>query len=277
MPAPTRGMRRERRRTHRLPDRRRRPDRPRLGDGLDLNVEALGKSRTSQRFLIRLASFSRLILFDKRGVGPPTACPRTGPEPRDPDGRRSSGDGRGQVRSRGHLRRLRVPADGDPVRGHVPERTIGLILYGTFADYAARSPSTRSSRRRTSSSPTSTGNGAPGTRAGGDPHVGRAEPRGRRAPGPVAGLVPAPGREPRSRDRVDAHEPRDQHLPALPAIHVPTLVFAKTDDLDLPIRQVREMTDRYPAPGWSTSPATSTSLGGEYDGVLDEIERFVAG
>ena len=59
-----------------------------LGDGpVDMvfvmgwvtNVEAMWEDPGFARVLKRLASFSRLILFDKRGVGaPPTACRRTG-------------------------------------------------------------------------------------------------------------------------------------------------------------------------------------------------------
>ena len=66
--------------------------------------------------------------------------------------------------------------------------------------------------------------------------------------------------------------------PALPAIHVPTLVLAKTDDRDFPIRQVREMTDRISGARLVEFPGDEHFFWvGEYDEMLDEIERFVAG
>ena len=56
-------------------------------------------SATCARFLERLGSFARLIRFDKRGTGlsDRTVGP---PRPRDADGRRARGHGRGGERAR---------------------------------------------------------------------------------------------------------------------------------------------------------------------------------
>ena len=99
-----------------------------VGDGpLDL-VHVAGWSRTSSccgRSRLRRASTSgwrrsaALILFDKRGTG---LSDRVAGDrrPRDADGRRARGDGRGRHRARGALRALRGRPDERPLRGDVP-------------------------------------------------------------------------------------------------------------------------------------------------------------
>ena len=82
-----------------------------VGDGpLDLVLvpagcrtsRSSGRTRACARFLERLASFSRLILFDKRGTG---LSDRVGAaESRDADGRRPGRDGCGRVGTGGALR-----------------------------------------------------------------------------------------------------------------------------------------------------------------------------
>jgi class 3 adenylate cyclase len=65
---------------------------------------------------------------------------------------------------------------------------------------------------------------------------------------------------------------------ALPAIHVPTLVLAKTGDRDFGIEQVREEAARIAGARLVEFPGDEHFFWvGEYDGMLDEIEGFVAG
>ena len=96
------------------------PDRPGLRDGLGLASRVLtGASRRSPRFLRRLARFSRLILFDKRGTG------LSDPAHRDADaraahGRRAGGARRRRLAPRGAARRVRGRPDVQPVRRHLP-------------------------------------------------------------------------------------------------------------------------------------------------------------
>ena len=84
------------------------------------------------RFLRRLASFSRLILFDKRGTG---LSDRVG-EPADAraaDGRRAGGDGRRRLATGGAL----GVSEGGPLcalfAATYPERTPRLVMIGTYA------------------------------------------------------------------------------------------------------------------------------------------------
>ena len=122
-----------------------------VGDGpLDL-VSCRAWSRTSSttgrtarvaRFLRRLASFSRLILFDKRGTGLSDRVRRRAPDARGADGRRPGGDGRGRLGAGGAVRRLRGRADvrcssprpipsgrgADPLRRRTRRRALGAGL-----------------------------------------------------------------------------------------------------------------------------------------------------
>ncbi len=59
----------QRRRPHRVPDRRRRSARPRLCPDWISQFEHLLGGAAVARYFERLASFSRLILFDRRGLG----------------------------------------------------------------------------------------------------------------------------------------------------------------------------------------------------------------
>ena len=126
-----------------------------------------------------------------------------------------------------------------------PERTVGLILYGTVADYTARDPSNpfleetdeyiayidqewgtvEHAREEIRTW------GAP-SHADDERLVQWLASYLRRAASPGAAIALT-----RMNREINAS-------PALPAIHVPTLVLAKTDDRDFPIKQVREMTDR---------------------------------
>ena len=130
--------------------------------GWTSNVEALWEEPNLARFLTRLASFSRLILFDKRGVG---LSDRVPPD-RLPSLETRMDDVRAVMDAAGSERAVVYGvSEGGPMAilfaATYPERTVGLILYGTVADYTARDPSNPFLERRTSTSPTSTGSGAP--------------------------------------------------------------------------------------------------------------------
>ena len=64
---------------------------------------------------------------------------------------------------------------------------------------------------------------------------------------------------------------------ALPAIHVPTLVLARDDDLDYPVEETKWMADRIRGARFVSVPGNEHlfSMGRQED-LLGEIERFVA-
>ena len=119
-----------------------------LGDGpVDMvfvmgwvtNVEAMWDEPGFARLLDRLASFSRLILFDKRGVGLSDRVP----EDRLPDLETRMDDVRAVMDAVGSERAVVFGvSEGGPMSmlfaATYPERTIALVLYGTVADFTAR-------------------------------------------------------------------------------------------------------------------------------------------
>jgi class 3 adenylate cyclase len=64
---------------------------------------------------------------------------------------------------------------------------------------------------------------------------------------------------------------------ALPAIHVPTLVIAKTEDADFPLPEVRDIASRIAGARFVELPGDEHFFWvGDYERMLDEIGRFVA-
>ena len=63
---------------------------------------------------------------------------------------------------------------------------------------------------------------------------------------------------------------------ALPAIHVPTLLIAKTEDAEFPIERMRRLTSQIAGARLVEMPGDEHFFWvGEYDSMVDEIERFV--
>ena len=197
-----------------------------IGDGpIDLvwvmgwttNLEALWEEPRLADFLRRVASFSRLILFDKRGMGLSDRVP----EDRLPSLETRMDDVRAVMDAAGSDRAVVFGvSEGGPMAclfaATYPERTVALILYGTVVDYTC--PSDRRLEHRVGRVPRvhrrALGHDRP--RAGGDPRLGSPEPRRRRAARRVAGVVPPPRRQPGRRRRVGADEPRHQRVACPP-------------------------------------------------------------
>src|ERR687891_27840 len=98
------------------------------------NIEAMWDSPDFTRFLDRLASFSRLILFDKRGVGLSDRVP----EDRLPDLETRMDDVRAVMDAVGSERAVVFGvSEGGPMSilfaATYPERVAALVLYGTYA------------------------------------------------------------------------------------------------------------------------------------------------
>jgi len=98
------------------------------------HIEHYWEDPLVSRFLTRLASFSRLILFDKRGTG---LSDRVPPD-RLPTLEQRMDDVRAVLDAAGSQRAaLFGPSEGGPMSAlfaaTYPQRTSALILYGTFA------------------------------------------------------------------------------------------------------------------------------------------------
>ena len=105
------------------------------------NIEAMWEEPAFARFLGRLSSFSRLILFDKRGVGLSDRVP----DDRLPDLETRMDDVRAVMDAVGSERAVVFGvSEGGPMSmlfaATYPERTIALVLYGTAADFTDRQP-----------------------------------------------------------------------------------------------------------------------------------------
>ncbi len=108
------------------------PGRPRLRDGMDVpNIDAMWEEPILARFLTRLASFARLILFDKRGMGlSDRVSDDRLPSLEIADGRRPGRDGRGRLRAGGGVGRLGGRADDDRCSRPPTRSARGLIALG---------------------------------------------------------------------------------------------------------------------------------------------------
>jgi len=241
------------------------------------NVEMFWEEPSCAHFLRRLASFSRLILFDKRGTGlsdkvsveePPTLEQRM-------DDVRAVMDAVGSDRAA-----LYGYSEGGPMcalfAATYPERSLALIMDGSFAR-----------RVRTPDYPWGMTE---------EEHGRRLEQIRAAWGGPVGVAQRAPSRadDPRFREwwarflRMSASpsaavaltsmnaEIDIRHL--LPAIRVPTLILHRSGDMVFDIGGSRYMAGQIPGAKFVELPgADHLPWVGDADATLDEIEEFLTG
>jgi pimeloyl-ACP methyl ester carboxylesterase len=243
------------------------------------NVEAMWEEPDLARFLSRLASFGRLILFDKRGVGLSDRVP----DGRLPDLETRMDDVRAVMDAAGSDRAVVLGvSEGGPMAclfaATYPDRTIALVLYGTTADYTSRTANADWSAESDAYLAYIDAHwgtlehareeirtwGAP-SHADDERLVAWLASYLRRAASPGAAIALA-----RMNREINASH-------ALPAIHVPTLVIAKAEDRDFPLPEVRELASQIAGARFVAFPGDEHFFWvGEYEGMLVEIERFVA-
>jgi len=257
-----------------------------VGDGpLDLvyvpgwvsNVEVMWEEPRYARFLERLASFSRLITFDKRGTGlsdpvPEGALPTL--EERMDDVRAvldAVGSERAAVLGHSEGGNMSVL-----FAATYPERTAALVLVGCYAkrvrspDYPwAPAPEERAREieevARVWGSEAYAANLAPSMAD--DPTFVRGLARYLRlsaSPRAAAALL-------RLNTEIDVRE-------VLPAIRVPTLLLYRTDDPDVRVEEGRWIASRIPGARLVELPGRDHLMwAGDADAILDEIEAFLTG
>jgi pimeloyl-ACP methyl ester carboxylesterase len=239
------------------------------------NIELIWEQPKAKRFLDRLASFSRLILFDKRGTGmsdrvAPDALPTL--EERMDDVRAVL-DAAGSTNAAllGH-------SEGGSMSllfgATYPARTRALVLVGVFAkrtrsdDYPwaptleQRLATADEVERQWASGFDVTDYAPSEDRA----FLDRASVYLRRSasPGAAATLL-------RMNSQVDT-----RHV--LPAIRVPTLVLQRTADRDVTVEENRWIAEQIPGGRFVELPGDAHILwAGDQDAMLGEIEEFLTG
>ena len=243
--------------------------------GFVFHVEAVWEHPGVARLLNRLASFSRLVLFDKRGQGLSDR-----PE-RPPTLEESMADVRAVIDAVGGDQVALLGVDmGGPMStlfaaAH-PERVSALILYGTYArllrapDFPHALPERVFDRW------------ADRVRAGWGGAVG-IEQWAPSARNDVAfadwwARMLRQGMSPRGAiELLDLYREVDVRA-ILPTIHVPTLVLHRRDDLMIRAEQGRYLAEHIPDARYVELPGEDHMLmAGDYDAVLDEIEEMLVG
>ncbi len=230
-----------------------------------------------ERFLRRLASFSRLILFDKRGTGLSDRVPST-----DLPTLEQRMDDVRAVMDRAGSERAAVMgfSEGGPMSAMFaathPQRTTALVLYGTFAstirsadypwamDAEAREEIIRE-LPETWGQGTSVDELAPSLAT---------DQRFRRWYGRVERMGASPGAAMalrRMNGQIDI-----RHV--LPIIGVPTLVLHRSGDRDSSLEEGRYLADRIPGARFIELPGEDHfPWAGDQDAIIDEVEEFLTG
>jgi pimeloyl-ACP methyl ester carboxylesterase len=250
--------------------------------GWTTNIEALWEEPSLAKFLARLASISRLIVFDKRGVGLSDRVP----EAALPTLETRMDDVRAVMEAAGSERAVVFGvSEGGPLSllfaATYPERTTALILFGTMARFAwapdfpwgVTAEKLRDDLDGIDHSWGTEEYASSALRSWAAP--GSAEdPRllswlasyTRRAASPGAAMALE-----RMNYGMDV-----RHV--LGAIHVPTLVLGRVGDKDFPIDATRQMASEIQGAKLVEFPGDDHFFWiGDQDALLDEIERFLAG
>ena len=233
------------------------------------NVEALWED-IARRFLNRLASSSRVILFDKRGVGLSDRVP----ESQLPSLETRMDDLRARWMAASERAVVFGISEGGPMAmlfaATYPERTRGLLLFGTVADFtsgpdAENEPIELDRIERlwgTEEYARLVLRGASPSLADDERMVTWLASYTRRAAGPGAAIALE-----RMNHLMDASD-------ILHAIHVPTLVIGRTGDLTFPIEDVQRTA--VPGARFVELPGQDHVLFfGDTERLLVEIEHFL--
>ena len=227
-------------------------------------------------FLERLASFSRLILFDRRGTGLSDRNLSLGSFEELLDDMRAVLDAAGSERAA-----LFGGAEGGPMcalfAATYPERTVALILGGSYPrrTWAADCPwglDERAQRRILEAYDARWGTELFGVHKvaptlAGDPQFTRWHAQACRFAG-----TPASARAWfQITMEIDVRG-------VLPAIRVPTLVLHRADDRVVPVEAGRYLADHIPTARLVEQPGVDHyPFVGDYDAFLDEVEEFLTG
>jgi class 3 adenylate cyclase len=239
------------------------------------NLEAFWQEPSVARFFQRLASFSRLILFDKRGTGLSDRVPikELPTLEQRMDDVRAVMDAAGSDRAA-----LFGVSEGGPMcalfAATYPQRTAALVLYGSYAK-RLRAPDypwapTSEEREHWYQLLEQGWGGVVDI----DTMAPNADPRFREwwarylrmSASPAAALAFG-----RMNAEIDIRE-------VLPSIQVPTLILHRTGDLDMDVGGARYMASRIAGAKYLELPGDDhLPFVGDQEAILDEIEEFLTG
>ena len=244
------------------------------------NIELMWEEPAMARFLDRLASFSRLILFDKRGTGLSDRVSNN----ELPTLEQRMDDVRAVLEAVGSER---AALFGHSEGGNMcvlfaatyPERTSALITLGCFAkrrdpdDDYPWAPTAENREESVEDVEQNWGRLRPEdveyyapSRVGDEQFVRNLERYLRRAASPGAGAALL-----RMNSYIDVRE-------VLPTIRVPTLVLHRTGDHDVNVAEGRYLASRIPGAKFvELAGADHWISAGDTDAIADEIEEFLTG
>ena len=244
------------------------------------NIEMMWEEPAMVHVLERLASFSRLVLFDKRGTGLSDRVSNT----ELPTLEQRMDDVRAVLEA---VSSERAALFGHSEGGNMcvlfaatyPERTTALITLGSFAkrrdpdDDYPWAPTAEDRDETTAEVEQNWGHMRPQdveyyapSRVGDEPFVRNLEQYFRRAasPGAAAALL-------RMNSYIDIRD-------VLPTIQVPTLVLHRTGDHDVNVAEGRYLASRIPGAKFvELEGADHWIAAGDTDAIADDIEEFLTG
>ena len=245
--------------------------------GFVSHVEASWQSTTRAKFFNRLASFSRLILFDKRGTGLSDRSSQLFSLEQRMDDVRAVMDAAGSQRAA-----IFGISEGGPMSilfaATYPERTSALIMYGAYAKRAWAEDYPFGWRDEEWVAFFDNVENHWGTTRGLDlniwaPSVAHDEHvwedvakymRSAASPGAVRAVM-------QMNREIDV-----RHV--LPSIRVPTLITHRIGDRNISIQQARYMAERIPGARLFELPGDDhMAWFGDIDDILSEVEEFLTG
>jgi pimeloyl-ACP methyl ester carboxylesterase len=238
--------------------------------GFISHIEWLWEEPACARFFSRLASFARLILFDKRGTGLSDRTTHMPTLEQRMDDVRAVLDAVGAEQAA-----IIGVSEGGPMSvlfaATYPERTAALVLWGTFAESSTWVSSPEDLKRILEFIDTAWGTG--GSLRSVAPSVADDErfrhwwarhERLGASPGTAMALVCM-------NSEIDVRD-------VLPVVHVPTLVLHRRDDVFINVSAGRYVAEHIPGAKFvELAGRDHIAWIGDDDGVLEEIEEFLTG
>jgi class 3 adenylate cyclase/pimeloyl-ACP methyl ester carboxylesterase len=230
------------------------------------------------RFLARLASFTRLIIYDKPGTG------LSDPIPHLPTLEERGADIEAVLDAVGSERAVLFGISESGPSSVVlaatrPERIASLILYGTFAVFPslapeAYSPEVVQRHKATLHEMWETlkhwGDGARLAKI----FVPSANELERRTYAVFMRAAASPRMAQALVETAELIDVRD----VLPSVHMPTLVLHVDGDRAMPVEAGKLLADGIPGARFASYPGINHAVWiGDFDAIVDEIERFVTG